>query len=220
MGISKRVEHIHVSQQPIPNDTKKLPWPRFADDNKTQLGVNVVEKEQDIIKIVYKFFKVSDIPMEELMQEVFLTIIHKNHSRSAHDPRKSSFGHYVYMIANNVCINLVHRKERFDKEKESLDAPYRPGDYKTLLDTIELPEEEPDVEFDERCEELEFLMRQMGKWDLARYITAVRSGANLDVIRDALTWGGRKITNKNIRDWRTQIRDITTDINSLDEILI
>jgi len=219
MGISKRVKHIRVSQ-PIPNDTKKLPWPRFADDNKTQLGVNVVEKEQDIIKIVYKFFKVSDIPMEELMQEVFLTIIHKNHSRSAHDPRKSSFGHYVYMIANNVCINLVHRKERFDKEKESLDAPYRPGDYKTLLDTIELPEEEPDIEFDEKCEELEFLMRQMGKWDLARYITAVRSGANLDVIRDALTWGGRKITNKVIRDWRTQIREITTDINSLDEILI
>lgn len=220
MGNPKKVAHIHVSQQPVPNNTKKLPWPRLADDGLTPLGVNVAEKEQDIIKIVYKFFKVSDIAMEELMQEVFLTIVHKNHSRSAHDPRKSSFGHYVYMIANNVCINLVHRKERFDKEKDSLDAPCGSDDKRTLLDTIEPPEEAPDLDFDEKCEELEFLMRQSGKWDLARYITAVRSGASLDVIRDALTWGGRKITNKVIRDWRTQIRDVAADINSLDEIVI
>ncbi len=184
---------------------QRLPWPRLADDNKTQLGIDVNAKRQDIIKIVHKFFKVMDIPMEELLQEVYLAIIHKNYSKSAHDPRKSSFGHYVYMIANNVCINLAHKKKRYDRERDSIDSPIHSDDERTILETTE---EEITVDnIDEQMEEAENIFRKRGSWELARYIRAIRSGATPDVIREALSWGSRKISNKEIRNLRMRIQN-------------
>ena len=177
----------------------------MADDNKTQLGIDVNAKRQDIIKIVHKFFKVMDIPMEELLQEVYLAIIHKNYSKSAHDPRKSSFGHYVYMIANNVCINLAHKKKRYDRERDSIDSPIHSDDERTILETTE---EEITVDnIDEQMEEAENIFRKRGSWELARYIRAIRSGATPDVIREALSWGSRKISNKEIRNLRMRIQN-------------
>lgn len=206
MGRKSRV--VKVESGPVKRTPERLPWPRKApDDPKVELGVNVVAKQTDIIKIVHKYFRVPDYPMEELMQEIFLAIIHKNHTRSAHDPRKSSFGHYVYMVADHVCINIVHRKRRYEKERESLDAPLHDDDHKSLLDSVESPEEEPDP-MDWKLEELEFEARKLGMTDTARYIHATRSGASPEVIREALSWGGRKITTKSIRDIRMQIRDL------------
>lgn len=164
-------------------------------------------KRQDIIKIVHKYFRVQDVPMEELLQEVFLAIIHKNHGKSAHDPRKSSFGHYVYMVANNVCINFVHRKKRFDKEKDSLDAPNGRDDSRTLLETVEAPEPAEDP-FHDRMEEVESVMRQRGMWDLARYVRAARSGASPDVVREALSWDGHEVTSRDIRDIRHRLQEV------------
>jgi hypothetical protein len=143
--------------------------------------------------------------MDELLQEVFLAIIHKNYGKSAHDPRKSSFGHYVFMVANNVCINLIHRQKRFEKEKDSLDMPSGNDDKRTLLDTLEVPHK--DNNFNDRMEEVEFVMRKEGMWDLARYVRVARSGASSDVIREALSWGDRKVTNKTIREIRLQIQE-------------
>lgn len=183
----------------------RLPWPRLADDGSTPLGVDVVEKRNDVIKIVHKYFKVPEVHMDELLQEVFLAIVHKNHGQSAHDPRKSSFGHYVYMIANNVCINLVQRRKRYANERDSLDAPASPGDSRTLLDATEAPEPPVDRTA-ELMEEAEEEMRRAGMWEEARYVRAVRSGASPDVVREALAFGGRKVTTKVVRDWRSQVR--------------
>lgn len=195
----------------VPGKLKKAPsqrllWPRCADDNKTPLGVDVNAKRQDIIKIVHKFFKVIGIPMEELLQEVYLAIIHKNYSKSAHDPRKSSFGHYVYMIANNVCVNLVHKKKRYDRERDSIDSQMHPDDERSILDTVEMEEVESD-DIDDQMEEAEQIFRKRGSWEVARYIRAIRCGVSPDVIREALSWGSRKISNKHIRDIRLQIRN-------------
>lgn len=195
-----------VESSPVPESARRLPWPRRADDGKTPLGIDVVEKKTDIVKIVHKYFRVSEVPMDELLQEVFLAIVHKNCGRSAHDPRKSSFGHYVYMVANNVCINLVHRKRRFANERESLDAPANPGDNRTLMDTVEAPAAPADHASD-LMEEAEEEMRRIGMWDEARYVRAVRSGASPEVVREALTFGDRKVTTKLVRDWRNQVRD-------------
>lgn len=199
----KNVREVKLKGRPL-EPTKRLPWPRMADDGKTPLGVDVAVKRQDIIKIVHKYFLVPGIPMDELMQEVFLAVVHKNHGRSAHDLRKSSFGHYIYMVADNVCINLVHRKKRLEAEKESLDATNGPDDKRTLLETVEGPRPDPDS-FEERMEELEAVMRRRGMWDLARYVRATRSGARPEVIREALTWGDRRMTTKSIRDYRAQL---------------
>jgi len=206
---SARSRTVIVSGKPLKKAPDRLPWPRIADDNKTTLGVDVIAKRQDIIKIVHKFFKVEDVPMEELLQEVYVAIIHKNTTRSAHDPRKSSFGHYIYMVANNVCINLVHKKRRYDKERDSIDAPQGDDDSRTMLDSIEVAvEPEPPTRLSEHMEEVEHRLRKQGMWDLARYLRAVRSGANPDIIREALSWGTRKVSSKTIRDIRAQVQTI------------
>jgi len=200
---------IKVPGKPLKRRPDRLPWPRLSEPDEqgriVNLGVDVVAKRTDIIKIVHKFFKVENIQMEELLQEVYVAIIHKNFTRSAHDSRKSSFGHYIYMVANNVCINLVHRKRRYDKESESIDSQSGHDDQRTLLETFEAPVERKD-ELTEYMEEIETSMRQRGMWDLARYIRAARSGSDPDVIREALSWGGRKISSKTIRDIRSQIQ--------------
>jgi DNA-directed RNA polymerase specialized sigma24 family protein len=214
MGVvsgGQRSKTIQVPGKPLKKTPDRLPWPRLADDDrKTPLGVDVVAKEKDIIRIVHKFFKVEDVPMEELIQEVYVAIIHKNYTRSAHDPRKSSFGHYVYMVANNVCINLVHRKRRYDKERDSIDAPHSSDDSRTMLDTIDVAAPDPQAtdSLTEHMEEVEATLRKQGMWEIARYLRAARSGANPDVIREALSWGGRKVSSKTIRDIRAQVQNL------------
>lgn len=205
-GDSVRV--IKTTSKPSRAPLEKFPWPRqSSDDPSVDLGVDVEAKFQDITKIVHKYFKVAGVSMEELLQEVFVAIIHKNYTRSAHDPRKSSFGHYVYMIANNVCINLVHKKKKYSKEHQSLDAPNGADDSRSLLDIIDssVCEEMEDQMFD-IMRNAEEIMRKQGHRDLARYIRSVRSGASPDVIREALSWGDQKMSNKNIRDFRIRIR--------------
>lgn len=213
MGIhssSQRTRIVPVTEAPVKRPPERLKWPRCSVDNPAvPLGVDVEAKRHDIIKIVHKHFHVPEVPMDELLQEIYLAIIHKNYTRSAHDPRKSSFGHYVYMVANNVCINLVHRKKRHDKERESLDAPIGGDDSRTLLETSEAPPSDEDSDgFVERMEDVEKVIRQKGMYDLARYVRAARSGASPDVIREALTWGTRRISNRTVRDMRNQLRVI------------
>lgn len=206
-----RVRALKVASSPVKETTGRLPWPRTAEDGATPLGVDVIAKKKDIVKIVHKLFRVHEVPMEELLQEVFLAIVHKNCGRSAHDPRKSSFGHYVYMVANNVCINLVHRKRRFANERESLDAPVGPTDVRTLMDSAEAPSD-PEDRTSEMMEEAEELMRRHGMWDEARYIRAVRSGAAPDIVREALAFGGRKVTTKAVRDWRSRVEAFVDEV--------
>lgn len=89
----------------------RLPWPRKAEDGVTSLGVDIVAKRQDILCLVHKYVstqgKPPRMPLEDLHQEIFAAIIKKNYSKSAHDPRKSSFGHYVWLVSHNVCCNVV-----------------------------------------------------------------------------------------------------------------
>ena len=214
---AKRVTEVQLPEKPVGKRIERLPWPRNDRDEKTgklvPRGVDVAAKRKDVIKIVYKYFRVPGVPMEELLQEVFLAIVHKNHGKSAHNPAKSSFGHYVYMVANNVCINLVHRKKRFEKEKDSIDTGFRADDDRSFLETHEVPvEEDKDTFFSDKMEELETTMRQDGMWDLARYIRAVRSGASSDVIREALSFGDRRVTNKTMREIRHQVREVVREM--------
>lgn len=211
-GIKDSVKVLKVKEKTFKRRPDRLPWPRKSDPDDNgkivDIGIDVVAKNKDIIKLVYKFFSVGNIPMEELLQEVFVAIIHKNCTKSAHDPRKSSLGHYVYMVANNVCINLVHKSKRHEKEKESIDAPDFYKNNKTMLDSLEV-EQVPNVH-ELVCEKMEIVeheMRMMGMWEGARYVRAARSGAAPDVIREALTWGEKRVSNKTMRGIRTQVRD-------------
>ncbi len=210
-GICAKSKVVKVPGKPPKAPPVRLPWPRNSEPDPitgavVAVGVDLKVKRQDIIKIVHKFFKVDGVSMDDLLQEVYVAIAHKNHTPSAHNPKKSSFGHYVYMIANNVCINLVHKSKRYDKERESLDAPNGGDDSRTMLDTVAAVNENESEPVIDKMIIFESQMRRSGLWDQARYIRAVRSGASPEVIREALTWGERKISNKTIRDIRNQVR--------------
>jgi DNA-directed RNA polymerase specialized sigma24 family protein len=201
-----------------PIKTQRLPWPRLSEDEpKVQLGVDVVAKQQDIIKIVYKFFRVEDISMDELLQEVYLAILHKNQTRSAHDQRKSSFGHYVYMVADNVCKNLVNKRKRRDREKESLDAPCNvDGSRRTNLEVIEdcgFLNVEPINNDIEPAQEFEEILRKNGKRELARYIRAVRYGARPEIIKEALSFGQKRYSAKMVRDLKTKVKEAAKEFS-------
>lgn len=205
-GSQVRTHSVDASLKRKP---EKLPWPRTS--GTVQLGVDVVAKKQDIIKLVHKFFKVEGVPMEELLQEVYTAIIHKNYTKSAHDPRKSSFGHYIYMVANNVCINLVHKKKRYDRERDSIDAPSGHDDDRSLLETYEAQiEVEPSCE---HIDDFEENLRKNGKWEMARYVRAIRSGAGSDVIRQALSWGSKEMSVKGLKDLKDQIKSVVTFVS-------
>ncbi len=187
----------------------KFPWPRTAPDNdQIQLGVDVIKKRGDIIKLVHKFFSVEGIPMEELLQEVYAAILHKNYTKSAHDPRKSSFGHYVYMVANNVCINLVHKKKRYDREKDSIYEPINEEE----RPLVEVAESEPSSNYveSEQVEALEVTCRKKKYRDLARYICASRTGASADVIREALSVNSIPLSTKQLRDMRHRLTTVAS----------
>jgi DNA-directed RNA polymerase specialized sigma24 family protein len=198
------VRTIKIKGSPTKKPIQKLPWPRWAEDG-TPIGIDVEAKRQDIVKLTYKYYRVPGVTMDELLQEVFLAILHKNHGNSAHDPRKSSFGHYVCMIANNVCINFANKRKRLDRERESIDTSDH--DDKIFLESYEPPVDESDT-FDVNMADVELKMREDGQWELARYLRMARSGFKPDVVREAMTWGSRRITTKYIRDLRDQISHI------------
>lgn len=210
MATQWAVRNIHVKGSPTKKPIQRLPWPRNSEDG-TPIGIDVEAKRADIIKLTYKYFRVANVPMDELLQEIFLAILHKNQGNSAHDPRKSSFGHYVCMIANNVCINFANKRKRLDRERESIDTKIRDNDDRSLLDTYESSMVGDVDSFNETMEDIETRLRLDGEWELARYMRAARSGSKPDVVREALTWGSRKITTKCVRDLRSRLNEVVGD---------
>jgi DNA-directed RNA polymerase specialized sigma24 family protein len=200
-------ETIEINKKPIKGPIQKLDWPRMAEDGKTPLGIDIIEKQKDITRIVYKHFRVKNLSMEELLQEVFMTILHKNKSRSAHDPRKSSFSHYIYMVTNNICINIVQKEKRYEKESESIYSTHGGGEEgRAIIDTVPAEEKETPILY-EKLDELSSLLRENGRWDLARYVSAVKSGAKSVHIREALSFKGKPISTKKVREMRFAIEN-------------
>jgi len=95
-----------------------LPWPRSAEDG-TALGVDLSSAASEVREVVLKYFRApAGHDMEDYFQEVCARIAARNHMPSAHDPRKSSLRHYVYMIANATGANLANSGAR-----RSLEVP-------------------------------------------------------------------------------------------------
>jgi DNA-directed RNA polymerase specialized sigma24 family protein len=191
---------------------KRMPWPRCdSEDPSTPLGVDVDAKMKDITKIVYKHFHIKDVGMDELLQEVRAAIIHKNHSPSAHNPKKSSFSHYVFMVARNVVRNLVQKKKRYDREILSEDVYENGNDLKTLVesasDAISYEEFSLSDDFFGHVRDVERNMRRRGMIEHARYLRAASTGASTDIIREAMSFGRHNITNKHLRSIKHQISE-------------
>jgi len=164
------------------------------------MGINVEQKMEDIKKIVYKYFHVPNIPMDDLVQEVYVAILHKNNGKSAHNPTKSSFGHYVYMVANNVSTNMVNRNRR--KFGNTLSLDYVSSDEKPMIESITY---EMNMMDSSHVDSIEKSLMEMGEWELARYVRSVRSGAKQADIRRAMSYNGIVMDKIKIRKIRSRI---------------
>jgi len=64
---------------------------------------------------------------EDVLQEVFRGLLARNQGTCPFDPRKSSFGHYVYMVCSCVLSNY-HRKQNRVRQFEQCGLPtYQDG---------------------------------------------------------------------------------------------
>jgi DNA-directed RNA polymerase specialized sigma24 family protein len=90
-----------------------------------KLGIDVASKYVDIRKLVSKFFTASKIDPEDLLQEVLLAIVRRNGTPSAFNPAKSSFSHYVLLVAKNAISNYAEKRRRWDLD--ILGLTYRVG---------------------------------------------------------------------------------------------
>lgn len=85
-----------------------LPWPRAAEDG-TQLGVDLSVAAGEVRDVVRRYFRAPPgHEIDDYCQEVCVRIAARNHMPSAHDPRKSSLKHYIYMVADATGANMAH----------------------------------------------------------------------------------------------------------------
>lgn len=99
-----------------PTDTRaSLPWPRCADDG-TPLGIDLATKAEDVRKLVMAGFARSalanGIDPDDLVQTVLVAILRRNRMPCAFDPRRSSFGHYVWRVTRSQFVNLTETEKR------------------------------------------------------------------------------------------------------------
>ncbi len=105
--------------EPAPR-APRLPWPRRAEDG-TALGVDLSSAADEVREVVHKYFRAPvGHDMDDYFQEVCARIAARNHMPSAHDPRKSSLKHYIYMVANATGANLANAGS-----KRTLEVPLR-----------------------------------------------------------------------------------------------
>ena len=97
---------------------------------KRKLGVDVEAKSEDIKSIFYKHFAKmciqSKYDPEEMLQEIYLGILHRNKGNCPFDPAKSSLSTYIVMVSRCILFNIFNKENKtrsrlFEpKEKDDL----------------------------------------------------------------------------------------------------
>lgn len=188
------------------NTTQRFPWPRKSEEG-FDLGVDVNKRRGEIVKLVHRFFHVPGVPMEELLQEVYATILYKNTTRSAHNPQKSSFGHYIYMVANNVCIQFVNRAKKHNCS--SLDTNEVDEDRPSIIEVFSEENFESKNEIEESMDEYERRLESIGREDLANYLKIVRTGAARDQVKPTMSQiHNREFGKKDMKRMRLELKAI------------
>lgn len=109
---AERREKIRLGVPTGRPDPASLPWPRSAEDG-TPLGVDLSTAWLDVRRLMRARWKPpAGVSFEDYFQEACCLIARKNRTRSAHDPRKSSLGHYVWMIVSNMGANMANQERR------------------------------------------------------------------------------------------------------------
>ena len=85
------------------------------------LGIDLQKRGHEVRKLFYAGFarKVAfrGYDPEEVLQELYKAILIRNRGKCPWDPKKSSFGHYVHMVANCIISNYMRKYGRIDKNE-------------------------------------------------------------------------------------------------------
>lgn len=110
--------------------TPLYPWPR-NNANGRPLGVDFRAPSTKFVEVrkllLSSGLRVNGLDFDDLHQIIVETMVRRNRMPSAYDPDKSSFGHYVHVLARNVCINLSIAQKRVPELTET-------GELGSLLD--------------------------------------------------------------------------------------
>jgi len=89
-------------------------------------GIDLDRRGHEVAKLLRAGFQgwisAYGYDFDDVLQEVYRKILVANRGKSPWSPQKSSFGHYVHMVARSALSNL-HRKEKRRREREQLGLP-------------------------------------------------------------------------------------------------
>ncbi len=88
---------------------------------KKVLGIDLGKRGHEVRKLFYAGFarKVArrGYDPEDVLQELYKALLIRNRGKCPWDPQKSSFGHYVHMVAGCIISNYVRRYGRLEKNE-------------------------------------------------------------------------------------------------------
>lgn len=81
-----------------------------------QRGIDLEGRWDEVRKLFFSGFGRMVIALgydpEDLLQEIYKKLVISNQGEHPYDPRKSSFGHYVYMACRSAFLNYHKKEER------------------------------------------------------------------------------------------------------------
>lgn len=88
------------------------------------LGIDLLRRGKEVRKLLMSGFggtiQKSGWDVEDVLQDVYVGILTRNNGTCPWDAKKSSFGHYVYMICRCVVANYARKQARIRREQVGL----------------------------------------------------------------------------------------------------
>ena len=123
---------LELPTTPVAPDLPTLPWPRQAEDG-TPLGIDLGKPRKpgappaalEVAKLVGASLRGRAVPLDpdDVVQEVCLAIVRRNHCESAFDPRRAGFSKYVWTVAGNVVGHMLDAQRSRKRERVEEDVP-------------------------------------------------------------------------------------------------
>ncbi len=109
-----------IKSRPVPLAFTYVPRVRKPKPSPPEVGFDLGAREQEVRNILFKLFKYKlekgGFDHEETVQEVMLALAIRNKGRCPWDAKKSSWGHYVYMVIEGTLCNMARRAGRRSRE--------------------------------------------------------------------------------------------------------
>jgi DNA-directed RNA polymerase specialized sigma24 family protein len=117
-------------------------WPEFSIMNlPPSPGVDLVNRSDEVAKLLFAGFGkqiyAAGYDPDDVLQEVYKGLLARNQGKCPWDSRKSSFGHYIHMVASCILKNYHRKLNRRKQFEQSGLRGYREDGTFGLVDAAE-----------------------------------------------------------------------------------